>query len=193
MDNKNRSTWAAYGMESTFGTHPSTKHSYINQEGMSIPITKNWNAKYRGPFQMNRDVQNKYGLSNWEVFDPNKASKVYEIEVAERTKNMDNIMAMAENLGIEKGLVEYLTWQQGRLGAMDIITTAARTEGELKHVSKNTLKANSTRPLDGSSDYSYANDYLSMLKDKWDERKKGSEKYLPLTEEEKVFEGEIKF
>ena len=193
MDNKNRSTWIAYGMESTFGAHPDSKSGYINHEGVHVPITRNWNAKHRGPFQMNRKVQKDYGLENWEVFDVNKASQVYEMEVKKRTKNMNKVIELAENLGIEKDLLEYITWQQGRLGAMDIITTAAKTEGELKYVSRKTLKGNSTRPLGGSSDYSYANDYLSMLKDKWNERKKGSEKYLPLTEEEKVFDGEIKF
>ena len=193
MDSNNRSIWTAYGMESTFGTHPDSQFETILSDGISIPNLKALNAKHRGPFQMNREVQNRYGLSDREVFDVNKASQVYNAEVKKNTENMNKVIQMSEELGIDRDLLEYMTWQQGRLGTMDIITTAASTEGQLTHISRKTLRGNSTRPLGGSSDYSYANDYLSMLKDKWNERKKGSEKYLPLTEEEKVFDGEIKF
>ena len=114
-----REIWTAYGIESSFG--------------QSLKVQKwnplNWDDTYRGPFQMDRDIQAKYGLNMWEVFDPDKAGLVYRKETVERTlddgdwKEWD-IEARAADLGISDETLRYMTWQQGRAGVIDIITTA---------------------------------------------------------------------
>ena len=61
-------------------------------------------------------------------------------EVKKRTENNGtwkewDVDLKAKNLGIEQGLKEYMTWQQGRGGVIDIITTAY--SGNFRRYKKN--------------------------------------------------------
>ena len=199
-DVNERDVWTAYGMESSFGRDYSTLAYTIKDQAVNRPA---WNAKYKGSFQIGRTVQAEYGLKTGELFDKpgtlGKSAEVYKKYVASATKdtggwNNWRINERAEDLGLDKGLLEYLTWQEGREGTIEIITAASRPNGTLPNGMRRVLQQNSERSLPkGASDQKYAALYLDQLKNAWNRRKKQSEAYSPLTEEEKVFNSEIKF
>jgi len=196
-----RDVWTAYGMESSFGKDHSTLAYTIKDQGLNRPA---WNATYKGSFQIGKTVQNEYGLATGELFDKpgtlGKSAGVYAAHVVsnEGTKDFGDwekydVNEKSDALGIDRGLLQYLTWQQGRAGAINIITAASNPNGVLGKV-RTKLQKNSERTLPkGASDQQYALLYLDQLKNAWDRRKKESEAYYPLTEEEQVFNNEVKF
>lgn len=195
-----RDVWTAYGMESSFGKDRSTLAYTVKDQAINRQA---WNATYKGSFQIGKTVQNEYGLATGELFDKpgtlGKSAEVYKQYVANATKDTGGwsnwgVNEKAETLGLDKGLLEYLTWQEGREGTIEIITAAARPNGSLPSGMRRVLQRNSETSLPkGASDQKYALLYLDQLKNAWDRRKKQSEAYYPLTEEEQVFNNEVKF
>jgi len=195
-----RDLYTAFGMESSFGEDTAT-HPYFLKTGMQKESA--WSAKYRGPFQMSREVQQKHGLSDDDVFRPDKAVGAYINETSELMRNDESWAAWeidkrAEDLGLDRGLLRYLVWQQGRSGVIDIITAASHdieggynstiykgkkvgvTSGNLgKTVRKN--MANNVSGLDPNeeSGTKYAQAYLMKLNEKWAKRKEESYDKFP--------------
>lgn len=196
-----RDVWTAYGMESSFGKDRSTLAYTVKDQSINRPA---WNATYKGSFQIGETVQSNYGLKTGELFDQpgklGKSARVYAAHVIsnEGTKDVGDwkkydVNDKADALGVDRGLLQYLTWQQGRKGALNIITAASKPNGVLGKV-RTKLQQNSERTLPkGASDQQYALLYLDQLKNAWDRRKKESEAYYHLTEKEQVFNNEVKF
>ena len=107
----------AMGIESSFGTD-STAY--------------NLDGSYIGPFQIGEDVAAKYPdiiKSKNDLLDADKSRQVYNLEVENLTKNDKSwkrwsVDERSKELLLPSGLVEWITWNQGRGGAIDIITTA---------------------------------------------------------------------
>ena len=118
MNENLRNSQIAMGMESTFGT---------NSNAMDPTLDRT----YRGPYQIGPEIQRKYNLSNSDLFDIDKARRVYMEEVQSATLNNEDwakwdIGNRSNLLGIDQGLLEYMTWQQGRAGVINIITAASK-------------------------------------------------------------------
>ena len=189
MNQKLRNAFTAFGMESSFGKN---KAAYDPFRGSS----------YIGGMQIGPEVLKKHGLSQVQVLSSDALSReVYMKEVEERTENNGtwkewDVDGKADKLGIEQGLKEYMTWQQGRGGVIDIITTAAG--GKFKRDEKGNpvkdskgmtqrdriianLSTDMRKEIDSSlSDEEVAKIWINLSIKKWDTKKKeGLELYRP--------------
>ena len=119
MKPNERGAFIAFGMESSFGENRNTN---------------SLSSAHVGPMQMDLNVAYKHGLeSSEDGIDPrldlNTAINIYARETEERVENVNSwsdwdINSRAADLGLSPEQLKYLTWQQGRAGAIDIITTA---------------------------------------------------------------------
>ena len=172
----------ATGLESSFG---SDKKAF------------NLTSNYIGPLQVGEDTAKAYPdiiKSREDLLDLEKSAKIYSAEVKKRTKDNKSwkkwsINKRSEDLRIPGALVEWITWNQGRGGAIDIITTAshgegvyesgsgAKTSGNLSEdVKKNILSNLSSQAKlkaeKVSSDKELAEIYIQHVKEKWIEKHK---------------------
>ena len=198
-----RDLYTAFGMESSFGEDSSTHPYHLKSDKQKGHIAGQrqadaWSSKFRGPFQMSTEVQEKHGLSDEDVFSPDKAVGVYINETSDLMRNDRSWKAWeidkrAKDLDIDRGLLRYLVWQQGRAGAIDIITAASHdidgdygrtmykgrvagvTSGKLGEDVRENM-ANNVSGLDSKnkSGTEYAQEYLVKLSEKWAKRKEES-------------------
>ena len=199
MKPNERGAFIAFGMESGFGED---KRMFIDDG-------------YLGPMQMSQDVAVKHGLlvssedkGRDDTYDPridiNTSINIYANETNERIKNVGSwanwdINKRAEDLGISKEQLKYLTWQQGRAGAIDIITTATSginypgnsTSGKLGKGMADKLRGNmdfiSEFTSKGKEHTELASHYINQFKDMWGKREQESYEKIPPSQEEQVF------
>ena len=73
-----------------------------------------------------------------------------------------------------QGFVEYMTWQQGRTGALDIITTTMGEGGKLNKTSKaymlNNISESQKLELKDLSDKEFAQKWLRIQHEKWESK-----------------------
>jgi len=146
------------------------------------------NDKY-GLMQSGHDTAGKYGVDRYDM------ANFYGAEVRARTKSKNsdkdlwyqaNTVEEANNMGIEKGLLEYMTWQQGRNGMAKVINIATDKDRDGVSFSSGSLSGNlgSTREhlinnmalrdkkhakeLRKLSDHELANQWIALTKEKWE-------------------------
>ena len=73
-----------------------------------------------------------------------------------------------------QGFVEYMTWQQGRSGTLDIITTTMGEGGKLNKTSKaymlNDVSESQKLRLEGLKDKELAQEWLKIQHSKWESK-----------------------
>ena len=73
-----------------------------------------------------------------------------------------------------QGFVEYMTWQQGRSGTLDIITTTMGEGGKLNKTSKaymlNNISESQKLELKDLSDKEFAQKWLRIQHEKWESK-----------------------
>jgi hypothetical protein len=205
---KDRGTLIAVGMESSFGTHPGTTNqalAYITKivkqvasGNLSLSALKTL-PTYLGPLQVSQDMLKTNNMTLEDAFDLKKATDLYKKQVKKNTKNNGtwkkyDIDKRAASIGIDRDMLEYLTWQQGRAGTIDIITAATvhdksftgSPKGNISKTTKNNilnnLSANKQSIQNAPNDTDMATGYITQLQNKWDQRAKESYNYLPNNE-----------
>ena len=139
-----REIWTAYGIESSFGQNKIG--GLPKDEGISGMVYEKAIPQItRGPFQIDRVKQKELGLSDKDVFDKDKMALEYINNTRVLTRDDEDwkkwdINKRAADLGISDETLRYMTWQQGRAGVIDIITTATYGTRHLYSKKEYTIK-----------------------------------------------------